>query len=176
MRVGLLVQGPPIKGIFRDAETLAWALDNGPLRVHGASSATVSVFYTPNYAMLDAVSIATTSITTTSITSSSSSSRECGKKTLSVRYCTHLSRDVEEGREMWVLPTGGCAAERDGERGRGRGMGKGGGGARACIYVNTHFWLFSMLSCLCETSWRLLGLVGNCWVKGLCETVGDCWV
>ena len=52
-RVGVLVQGPAVKGLFRDAECLVWALARDPVRLNGRTPAELSVFYTANYAMLD---------------------------------------------------------------------------------------------------------------------------
>jgi hypothetical protein len=54
-RVGVLVQGPAVKGLFRDAECLVWALARDPVRLNGRAPAALSVFYTANYAMLDSV-------------------------------------------------------------------------------------------------------------------------
>jgi hypothetical protein len=54
-RVGVLVQGPAVKGLFRDAECLVWALARDPVRLNGRAPAALSVFYTSNYAILDSV-------------------------------------------------------------------------------------------------------------------------
>lgn len=52
-RIGVLVQGPPVKGLFRDAECLVWALARDPVRLNGRRPGALSVFYTSHYAMLD---------------------------------------------------------------------------------------------------------------------------
>jgi len=52
-RVGVLVQGPSVKGLFRDAECLVWALARDPVRLSGRRPASLSVFYTSHYGMLD---------------------------------------------------------------------------------------------------------------------------
>ena len=52
-RIGVLVQGPSVKGLFRDAECLVWALARDPVRLNGRRPAALSVFYTSHYAMLD---------------------------------------------------------------------------------------------------------------------------
>lgn len=52
-RIGVLVQGPSVKGLFRDAECLVWALARDPVRLNGRRPDALSVFYTSNYAMLD---------------------------------------------------------------------------------------------------------------------------
>ncbi len=54
-RVGVLVQGPAVKGLFRDAECLVWALARDPVRLNGRAPSALSVFYTSNYAILDSV-------------------------------------------------------------------------------------------------------------------------
>ena len=52
-RVGVLVQGPAVKGLFRDAECMVWALAREPVRLNGRAPAALSVFFTANYALLD---------------------------------------------------------------------------------------------------------------------------
>jgi len=52
-RIGVLVQGPAVKGLFRDAECLVWALARDPVRLNGRVPAALSVFFTSNYALLD---------------------------------------------------------------------------------------------------------------------------
>ena len=54
-KVGIVVQGPPVKGIFRDAESLVWALTSTSRRTISHTTLTLSVFYTHNYALLDQV-------------------------------------------------------------------------------------------------------------------------
>ncbi|KAJ1491344.1 hypothetical protein T484DRAFT_1882890 [Baffinella frigidus] len=49
-----LFLGPLDKGLFRDAECLAWALLRAPVRRAGKVPGAVSVFLTRSYAMLDA--------------------------------------------------------------------------------------------------------------------------
>ena len=53
--VGIIVQGPPVKGIFRDAECLVWALTAESPRANSKPDARISIFYTYNYALLDQV-------------------------------------------------------------------------------------------------------------------------
>ncbi len=53
--VGIIVQGPPVKGIFRDAECLVWALTADSPRANSKTHARISIFYTYNYALLDQV-------------------------------------------------------------------------------------------------------------------------
>ena len=53
-RIGILVQGPLDKGLFRDAECLAWALQRPPVRRAGKVPGALSVFFVRSYAMLDA--------------------------------------------------------------------------------------------------------------------------
>ncbi len=55
--VGIIVQGPPVKGIFRDAECLIWALTADSPRANSEARARISIFYTYNYALLDQVRI-----------------------------------------------------------------------------------------------------------------------
>ena len=53
-KVGIVVQGPPVKGIFRDAECIVWALTADLSRpTHVQPS--ITIFYTYNYALLDQV-------------------------------------------------------------------------------------------------------------------------
>jgi hypothetical protein len=52
-RIGVLVQQPAFKGLFRDAECLIWALARDPVRLKGRVPGALSVFYTANYALLD---------------------------------------------------------------------------------------------------------------------------
>ncbi len=54
-KVGIIVQGPPVKGIFRDAECLVWALTAESSRPNTHTHANISIFYTDNYALLDQV-------------------------------------------------------------------------------------------------------------------------
>jgi hypothetical protein len=53
-RIGIIVQGPPVKGIFRDAECLVWALTT-QLSRSTRVQASISIFYTYNYVLLDQV-------------------------------------------------------------------------------------------------------------------------
>ena len=46
-------KGPSVKGLFRDAECLVWALARDPVRLSGRRPAALSVFYTSHYGMLD---------------------------------------------------------------------------------------------------------------------------
>ena len=49
--IGVLVQQPAFKGLFR--ECLIWALARDPVRLKGRVPDTLSVFYTSNYSFLD---------------------------------------------------------------------------------------------------------------------------
>ena len=53
--IGIVVQGPPVKGIFRDAECLVWALNSDSPRPLSTFIPKVTIFYTLNYALLDQV-------------------------------------------------------------------------------------------------------------------------
>ena len=83
------MQGPLDKGLFRDAECLAWALLRAPVRRAGKVPGAVSVFLTKSYAMLDA---------------SLAKATPCVTDKAGRRFCTGAPRRLES---RWLAPRKG---------------------------------------------------------------------